>query len=124
MDPANPLYCILNIWYIDTTYVSGKLGPGGGGHTSKLKMVMTLFFKYLTGNKFELIDISMIRMCNKIKIKASWLQQYLLWMVLCQKVVAETIINYVLSSQNITGVRKCKYSGTYKHQSYLYLMIF
>ena len=28
-------------------------------------------FKYLTGNKFALIDISMIRMCNKIKIKAS-----------------------------------------------------
>ena len=54
LDPANPLYCIL-IWYIDTTYVSWKLGPrggGGGGHTSKLKMVMTIFFKYLTGNKF------------------------------------------------------------------------
>ena len=28
-------------------------------------------FKYLNGNKFALIDISMIRMCNKIKIKAS-----------------------------------------------------
>ena len=69
LDPANPYYCIL-IWYIDTTYVSGKLGPGGE-HTSKLKMVMTLFFKYLIGNKFALIDISMIRMCNKIKIKAS-----------------------------------------------------
>ena len=27
LDPANPLYCIL-IWYIDATYVSGKLGPG------------------------------------------------------------------------------------------------
>ena len=69
LDPANPLYVIL-IWYIDTKYVSGKLGPGGE-HTSKLKMVMTLFFKYLTGNKFALIDISMICMCNKIKIKAS-----------------------------------------------------
>ena len=30
LDPANPYYCIL-IWYIDTTYVSEKLGPGGGG---------------------------------------------------------------------------------------------
>ena len=69
LDPANPLYFIL-IWYIDTTYVSGKLGPGGE-HTSKLKMVMTLFSKYLTGNKFALIDICMICMCNKIKIKAS-----------------------------------------------------
>ena len=47
-------------------------GGGGGEHISKLKMVITLFsFKYLTGNKFALIDISMIRMCNKIKIKAS-----------------------------------------------------
>ena len=26
-----PLYCIL-VWYIDTTYVSGKLGPGGGNY--------------------------------------------------------------------------------------------
>ena len=70
LDPANPFYCKL-IWYIETTYVSGKLGSGGGGegHTSKLKMVMTLFFKYLTGNKFALIDVSMIRMRNKIKSK-------------------------------------------------------
>ena len=30
LDQANPLYCIL-IWDIDKTYVSGKLGPGGGG---------------------------------------------------------------------------------------------
>ena len=32
LDPANPLYCIL-IWFIYTIYVSGKLGPGGGGRT-------------------------------------------------------------------------------------------
>ena len=43
----------------------------GGGHTFKLKMAMTLFLKYLTGNKFALIHFSMIRMCNKIKIKDS-----------------------------------------------------
>ena len=46
LDPANPLYCKLT-WYIDTTYVSGKLGPGGE-HTSKLKMVMTLFLAHLS----------------------------------------------------------------------------
>ena len=46
-------------------------GGGGGEHTSKLKMVMTLFLKYLTGNKFALIYIHLIRMRNKIKIKAS-----------------------------------------------------
>ena len=39
-----------------------------GGHTIKLKMVMTLFLKYLTGNKFALIHVSMIRMCNKVKL--------------------------------------------------------
>ena len=36
LDPANPLYCIL-IWYIDTTYVSGKLGPGAGGTYFKIE---------------------------------------------------------------------------------------
>ena len=60
LDPGNPLYCIL-IWYIDTKYVSGKLGPGGE-HTSKLKKVMTLFLAHrsrrLTG---ELIGYPWIR---------------------------------------------------------------
>ena len=46
-----------------------EAGSRGGGHTSKLKMVMTLFFKYLTGNKFALIDIFMIRVRDKIKSK-------------------------------------------------------
>ena len=46
LDPANPLYCILK-WYIDETYVSGKLGPEGE-HTSKLKMVMTLVLAHLS----------------------------------------------------------------------------
>ena len=50
---------------------AGSRGGGGGEHTSKLKMKMTLFLKYLTGIFFALIDISMIRMHNKIKIKAS-----------------------------------------------------
>ena len=68
--PSKSLRLFLLIWYIDTTYVGGKLGPGGE-HTSKLKMVKTLFFKYLTGNKSALIDISMIHVCNKIKIKDS-----------------------------------------------------
>ena len=40
-----------------------KAGSRGNIH------VMTLSFKYLTGNKFALIDICMIRMCNKIKSK-------------------------------------------------------
>ena len=69
--PSKSFILYIHMVIIDTTYVSGKLGPGGGGHTSKLKLVMTLFFKYLTGSTFALIDISMIRMCNKIKIKAS-----------------------------------------------------
>ena len=102
LDPANPLYCIL-IYYIDTTYASGKLGPGGGGggeHTFKLKMLMTLFLKYLTANKFALIHVSMIRMCNTIKIKASLFQKYPLWLVLRQKLVAKTLGNHVFCSLN------------------------
>ena len=65
----------------------------GGGHTFKLKMVMTLFLKYLTGNIFALIQshVSMIRMCNKIKVKASLFQKYLLWLVLQQKLAAKTL---------------------------------
>ena len=47
----------------------GSWVQGGGNIPQKLKMVMTLFFKYLTRNKFALIDICMIRMCNKIKSK-------------------------------------------------------
>ena len=42
LDPASHLYCVL-IWSIYTIYISGKLVKGGG-HTSKLKMVINLFF--------------------------------------------------------------------------------
>ena len=56
---------MLNFW--QRVYVSGKLGPGGGGeHTLKLKMVMTLLFQILTGNKFALKHVCPICMCNKI----------------------------------------------------------
>ena len=73
------LYCIL-ISSVYTIYVGGKLSQGG--HTSKLKMVINLFcFKFLTRNKFALIHVSMILMCNKIKTKASIFQQYFLCLV-------------------------------------------
>ena len=63
-------------------------------------MVIILFLKYLTGNKFALIHVSMIRMCNKIKIEASLFQKYLLWLVLRQNHAAETLGNHVFSSLN------------------------
>ena len=63
----------------------------------------------LTKNKFALIHVSMISMCNKVKSKASILQQYLLCLVVYQKIATKTIGNYVFSSLNISGVRKCKY---------------
>ena len=88
----------------------GEAGSRGGGeHTSKLKMVINLFLLLLTENKFALIHASMIRMCNKVKTKASILQQYLLCLVVYQKIATKTIRNYVFSSLNICGVRKCKY---------------
>ena len=67
MDPVNPLYCI-PVWCFHTIYV--KLGTGGRGHTSKLKMVMTLF-SFFTGNEFALIPVSMMRMSNYLKTEAT-----------------------------------------------------
>ena len=46
----------------------------------------------------------MIRMCNKVKTKASIFQQYPLCLVVYQKIATKTIGN----SLNISGVRKCK----------------
>ena len=66
--PPGP--CIL-LWCIDTTYVSGKLALGGGGAYLKIENGDDPIFKYLVGNKFTLIDISVICTCNKIKLKAS-----------------------------------------------------
>ena len=80
-----------------------------GEHTSKLKMVINLFLYVLTENKFALIHVSKIRMCNKVKTKASILQQYLLCLNVYQKIATKTIGNYVFSSLNISGVRKGKY---------------
>ena len=86
-----------------------KGGGGGGEHTSKLKMVTKLFLSLLTETKFALIHVSMIRMCNKVKTKASILQQYILCFVVYQKIATKTIGNYFVGSLNISGVRKCKY---------------
>ena len=78
----------------------GRRVQGRGGTYFKMKMVMTVFLKYLTGKKFALIHVSMIRMRNKIKIKASLFQKYLLWLVLRQKLAAKTLGNHVFSSLN------------------------
>ena len=70
------------------------------------KMMMTHIFQYLTGNNFALIHVSMTRMRNKIKTKASLFKQYLLCLVLYRKVAAKTIANYVFCSLKISGARK------------------
>ena len=72
-------------------------------------MVINLFLKLLTETKFALIHVSLICMCNKVKTKASILQQYLLCFVVYLKIATITIGNYFFSSLNISGVRKCKY---------------
>ena len=59
---------------------------------------MTLFFNVLTGNRFVLIHVSMICMCNKTKTKACLFQQNLLCLELLQKQSAKTIGNYCFSS--------------------------
>ena len=66
----------------------------------------------------------MIRLCNKVKTKASILQLYLLCLVVYQTIATKAIGNYVFSSLNISGVRKCKYLGRYKNQSYLCMLTF
>ena len=57
---------IILVYSVQDLLVQG----GGGEHTLKLKMVMTPFSQFFTGNKFALKHVSMMRMCNKIKTKA------------------------------------------------------
>ena len=63
----------------------------------------------LTRNKFALKHVSLMHMCNNTKTKAGLFQQYILFLVLLQKIVAKTIGNHVFCSLNISGVRNCKY---------------
>ena len=82
LEPTNPLYCIL-VWSIYTIYVSGRLVQGG------------TYFKIENGDQpisliidqklIAFIDVSMIRMCNKVKTKGSILEQYLLCLVVYKK---------------------------------------
>ena len=124
LEPANPLYCIL-AWSIYTKYVSGKLVQGGGGGA---------YFKILNGDqpisliiepkKIALVHVSMIRICNKVKTKASVLQQYLLCLVVYQKNCNQNNRKLCFSTLNISGLRKCKYGSRYKNQSYLCMLTF
>ena len=56
MDPENHVNCIL-IGSIYTIYVSGKLDPGVGEHSLKLKTMMTLLFQILTRNNFLFLNM-------------------------------------------------------------------
>ena len=64
LDPTFHLY-ILCVYTIYVYSITDLLGPVG--HTLKLKLVMTQFFLFLTGNTIALIHVSMMRLCNKIK---------------------------------------------------------
>ena len=92
LGPSKPFTLYTDMVYLHKIckWEAGSRG-GGVGHTLILKMVMTLFLKFLTGNKFTLIQVSMVRMCNKIKTKTSLFQQYPLCLGLWQKVAAKTI---------------------------------
>ena len=57
-------------------------------------------------------------MCNKVKTKANIIQQYLLCLVVYQKIATKTIGNYVLSSLNISGVKNVNIEvGTMKKET-------
>ena len=66
LDPACHLH-MLGQYTISVYSSKDLLGPGGGEHTLILKMVMTLFLYFLTGNKFALKHVSLMHMCNKTK---------------------------------------------------------
>ena len=67
-----------------------EAGSRGGTYLKIEKGDDPILF-FLTGNKFSLISVSMIRMCKKTKTKASLFQQYLLCLDLLQKNAAKTI---------------------------------
>ena len=102
LEPANCLYCIL-VWSIYTIYVSWKLVQGGGGTYFKIENGDLPISLIIDQNKFALIHVSMICMCNKVKTKAI----YCAWSI--PKIATKTIRNYVFSSLNISGVKKCEY---------------
>ena len=45
-------------------------------------MMMTIFFVFLTVNKFALKHVSLMHLCNKTKTKAGLFQQCILCLVL------------------------------------------
>ena len=64
----------------------GSWFKGGGGETYfKIENGDQPISLIIDQNKFALMHVSMIRMCNKVKTKASILQQYLLCLVVYQK---------------------------------------
>ena len=79
--PSFPLIYVVSIYHMSLQY-KGFAGSRGGGTYFNIKMVMTQFFYFLTGNKFALKHVSLIHMCNKTKTKAGLFQQYILCLVL------------------------------------------
>ena len=59
------------LYGILTQHLKVRSWVQGGGTYLKIENGGDPIFKHLTGNKLAVIDISMTRMCNKIKIKAS-----------------------------------------------------
>ena len=78
--PSFPLTYFVSIYHMS---IQNKGFAGSRGeHTLILKMVMTQFFLFWTGNKFALKHVSLMHMCNKTKTKAGLFQQYILCLVL------------------------------------------
>ena len=71
-----------------------------GGTYFKTENSNQPIFLFLTGLKFALIHVYIIRMCNKIKSKASILQQYLLCLVVQQTVATPQKSNRKAMNRN------------------------
>ena len=70
------------------------LGPGGGTYFY-IKNDDNPISVILTGNKFALKHVSLMHMCINTKTKAGLFQQYILCLVLLQKIAAKTIGNHI-----------------------------
>ena len=107
--PSFPLTHVVSIYHISIQYKGFAGSRGGGGTYFYIKNDDDPISVILTGNMFALKHVSFMHMRNNTKTKAGLFRQYILCLVLLQKIAAKTIGNHVFCSLNISGVRKCKY---------------
>ena len=98
----------MSIYHISIQY-KGYAGSRGGAYFY-IKNYDDPISVILTGNKFALKHVSLMHMCNTLKLKLIYFNNTSCApSVLLQKNAVKTKGNHVFCSLNISGVRKCKY---------------